>query len=247
MTAIIATDDGSSVYGFKKKNTSRSLRPNSNTSSINVSLVSLESPPSSSSSSPRRASSSSVAVSLSLSAAALRVASVLLWTRVELLCAREAIAGAMKRSNRERIACLDRLGNRGACTINVKKKEWGVNIGSVGSRKSFCVKLDSEFLLRLCPLPDPTWRLWSWRRLCNYAYVNASSLPPGSVRKSQTLVTHNVNSQVETYELQKSTSLINVIQYILIHGHATGCSRRKSKMERSQCNQPIMAHYQHFI
>lgn len=109
----------------QKKNTSRSLRPNSNTSSINVSLVSLESPTSSSSSSPRRASSSSVADSLSLSAAALRVASVLRWTRVEVLCAREAIAGAGKRSNTERIAYLDSFERHGACTINVKRKNGG--------------------------------------------------------------------------------------------------------------------------
>lgn len=110
---------------IKKKNTSRSLRPNSSTSSINVSLVSLESPTSSSSSSPRRASSSSVVDSLSLSAAALRVASVLRWTRVEVLCVREAIAGAGKRSNTERIADLDSFESPGACTINVKRKNGG--------------------------------------------------------------------------------------------------------------------------
>ncbi|KAA8584457.1 hypothetical protein FQN60_008242 [Etheostoma spectabile] len=105
--------------GLKTALTSRSLRPNSNTSSISVSLVSFESPLSSSSSSSRRASSSSPPDSLST--AALRMASVLRWTRPEVLCVTvEAIAGAAKRSNPKKSAYLDQPESHAACNLNVK-------------------------------------------------------------------------------------------------------------------------------
>lgn len=151
--------------GIKKQaHTSRSLRPRSNTSSISVSLVSFESPLSSSSSSPRRASSSSPPESFSLSAAALRMASVLRWTRPEFLFAREAIAGAAKRSDPKKSAYLDQPGSHAACNLDGKKKKGGggtVKRWTDRIKTAVYVKLGSGFLLRLCPLPDPTW--WQWR------------------------------------------------------------------------------------